>query len=289
MKNVAHLHGLIRHGSLGIMGLLLLALSTVLIQEHIRVVQSIREEAIPLVATLPALEQRVAVLEEQVEMTELQSALRVGSQEERMRVYVLPDEIDTDRVVSTFDVIGDVLKQRGIAADVASVSFGDLTVAVDMFKRNVTLRSALSREGVRELLTLIDLSGTLTVADALTDGERTELYEYVERSNPAGIADIEEFLSTDIMEYMAEGRSYEQKMLRSFSDETLSNAILNVIHSSRLKDAKRLLGGPMGAVLNDQQLWPMPLMTLEEVRLKAGGAPGWFEAEVHIAIFQRNS
>ena len=71
------------------------ALSLVLIQEQSRVIHTVQNVSLPLVADVTNLEQRERVLREQIELTDLSHMLQVRSVGEYLDVYVLPKETDT--------------------------------------------------------------------------------------------------------------------------------------------------------------------------------------------------
>ena len=63
---------------LGTIGALCLGLSVDIAQDHVRVVMAVKDTSVPLLATLPKLEHRSKVLQEQVDLAQLHAAMRVG-------------------------------------------------------------------------------------------------------------------------------------------------------------------------------------------------------------------
>lgn len=284
----AFLHSFLRHASLGVMGVLLLMASAGLITDQISVIRNVRRVAVPLVAQLPEMERRVNVLKEQIELTELQSALRSGSQEERMKMFVLPEKTDRDRTVALFDVFHSLLKQSGTMSDTSSFAFSDpIPAEQGLTAKPLSIQYVIHHDGVRDLLQMIRLSGLLTIADTLTYEERKTLFERTEMENPAGIAVLEQYLSADLMDYVNEPRPHDEQLRRAFAGDAFRQELDDMLQGSFLRDAKRLFGGPLGKILQDRNLWPMPLMTVESVRLEPGSAEGWYRLDLVLHLYQR--
>lgn len=270
------------------MGALLLIASGVMIVKQIDAIRSVREITVPLVAHLPEMERRANVLKEQIELTELQSALRVGSQEERMKVFVLPERADRERIVALFDVFHSLLKQSGRMAEASQVSFGDPFARDGLTAVPLSIRYSIDDRGMRELLKMVRLSGLLTIADTLTYEEREWLFDTIEKQNPAGIAVLEQYLSVDLMDYVVEPRPHDEQLKRAFPDEAFRTQLDDLFAKSFRRDAVELFGGKLGAVLRDRNLWPMPLMTVSAARTEPSTVDGWFDVSLDLLLYQRS-
>lgn len=261
-----------------------------LLAKHVRVIADVRTVSVPLVAGIPELEHRRALLSEQVELAELQSSLRLGSQEERVRTYVLPAQFDLDRIVALFDVFS-----LAIPADPAVASMSPLTTGAPepagdgLEAMPITVSFAVHDDGIRGLLDLFRLSGMLTVADALSEEEMAALLASVEAENPAGIVPLEQFLSADLLEYAQNPKLWEERLRRSFLQSGVQQAIDTALQTSLLRNAKEFLGGRAGFLLSEQQLWPLPLFTIDGVHASQGRAPGWYTLTVTLRTYRRSA
>ncbi len=272
-------------------GLFFLGISGSLITDHVRTIASVREVSVPLVADLPIMERRKALLAEQVDLTELQNSLRIGSHEERMRVYVIPDEFDIDRLVALFEVLTLTVKKLDyIASTVSPIEFGEEVVVGDgVYALPISLRLSVRDDGLANIFNLFKLAGLVTIADALTEEEMTHLFERIEEENPAGIVALEQFISTDLLEYALDPRPSDDRLKRSFLGSNFLRTFEDVFSESLVADAKELLGGPLGHVLKQQKLWPMPFLTFEKILTESGKADGWQMLSIKFHAYRRSS
>ncbi len=271
-------------------GVALLTVSGNLISEHVRVIADVREVSVPLVAELPLLERRASLLKEQVELAQLQSAMRVGSQEERVHVYVLPKEFDMDRIVALFDVFSLTIPQQAYIGSMSPVVFGEpATVGHALQALPITVSFSVHENGMHTLLDLFRLAGTVTLSDAFSKDELETLLAGIETESPAGIIPLEQFLSADLLEYAREPRPYEEQLRRSFTSAHVQHMFDDLLRTSLLRDARSYLGGPAGLLLKEQKLWPMPFMAFEEIRSVPGRAQGWHTVTLVLHTYRRVS
>ena len=276
--------------SLFLVGLSFLGISSSLITEHIRTIASVREVSVPLVSEIPIMEQRKALLTEQVELTELQNSLRIGSNEERMRVYVLPDEFDIDRLVALFDVLTIAVKKLDyIASLISPIEFGEeVLIGNGVYALPISLKLSVSDDGLENIFNIFKLAGLVTIADALTEEEMAHLFKRIEEENPAGIVALEQFISTDLLEYALDSRPYDDRLKRSFLGSNFLKTLEDVFSESVVADAKDLLGGPLGHVLKQQKLWPMPFLTFEKIIIEQGKSDGWHMLSIRFHAYRRS-
>lgn len=252
-----------------------LGLSCLLIFAQVRAVHQLREEALPALSRLPALTARLTALEEQKELMELQRALASGAQDEAIRAYVLPDGPELDRLLSLLDVItqqlekeGEILHVSPIRVGEAEVDLSDATLEVYPVEMELTMTDA----GKDTFLDLIRLSGLLTVSDALPAEETAMLLKLTEQENPAGIAALEQsFLSVDLLRYAREHKALQGRLLVTFPSNAFADSLAAVESSVLLSDARRLLAGDLGDVLQKQNLWPMRLLDVDQAAVERMG------------------
>lgn len=273
-----------------IAGLILLGVSGSLIREHVRVIADVRNVSVPLVAELPLLEQRVSLVKEQVELAQLQSALRVGSDEERVHVYVLPEEFDIDRIVALFDVFSLTIPQQEFIANMSAIEFGE-AVSVDegLEALPITVSFSVHEQGIKDLINLFQIAGSVTVGDVFSKDELDALLAGIETESPAGIISLEQFLSTDLLEYSREPRPYEERLRRSFTSTHVQHMFDDLLRTSLLQDARSYLGGPAGALIQGQKLWPMPFMTFENIHSMPGNVASWHTLTLTLHTYRRVS
>ena len=256
---------------------------------HMQTIAEIRDVSVPIVAQLPQLEQRLSALRQQVELTELHSANRSSAQE-KVEVYALPRKTDLSRLIATFEITRDLLQREGLLADMSEIDIAEPEAYEGGgFVRRVTVHFSVHEEAMRTILLMTRLAGLLTVGDVLTEKEVALLVDRVEQENPSGIVALEQFLSTDLLRYIEEPRTYEEQLKRSFSTTTFFNALENVIRTSLLYEAKLLLGSDMGEVLRNYKLWPMQIMAVDSIGIVPGNAKQWYKLDLTVLVFSEES
>ena len=239
---------------------------------HAQVFQGMRE-TLPLAARIPSLEARLAVLGEQVELSELHAAMSTRSAEEKVRLYVLPEGVDMTHVLGFLEVLRDHLKAKKILTTMSGIDVGEeVSVVVDddvtLSAIPFTFSATVNDEGLRDLLDALDFTGISTVSDALTKKQYEELFHATEAENPAGILALERFLSTDFLAYAKDRRATEETLLKSFSSEAFRGTLEKIKQASLLSKGAAILESDFGSALEQSRLWPLPLLTIEEIDWK---------------------
>jgi hypothetical protein len=265
--------------------LFLLSYSALFLVDYARAVSDAGEVSVPLVSELPVLERRLRALTEQVEMAELHAALRQGSQAERIGVYVLPREPDFDRLLGIFDVLGEGLRKKGVLQSLTQIKVGDVVQEGRGEVRPVHLSFTAHDDGLKTFLTFVQLAGLLTVGDALSEEERSILLQRTEEENPAGVVALEQFFSTDLLQYAQDSLSYEEQVLRSFSSATFLSAFRSILQSSALREARLFFDSDLGKVLETHNLWPFPFVAIDTIRVEKGNAPKWQKVSVQLLLY----
>lgn len=276
--------------SLVVAGFLGLLVASTLIREHVTVVREAQTFSLPIISELPELEWRSTVLNEQLELTELHEAMRHGSFEEQMRVYVLPQDIDLDRLIAIFDVLNPAMLANEYVAEIGSLVIGEKESKDERIDgTSVTLDAVVHRRGISFLIDSFRLMGILTVADALTEDERALLLASAELENPAGIVALEQFFAADLLTYAREPQPIEAMLRRSFVSPEFAQAFNQVLSSSLLLHARQLLGGSLGQMLYTHGLWPFPFLAIEEVMISARQDPDWYFVTLKLNALSRRS
>ena len=272
-------------------GVSMLAISGSLLTKHAQAVLEVQEISVPLVADIPNFERRLAMLTDQIELAELNAATSLGSEEEYINVFVIPESIDFDRLLAVFDVVGSELKSQGLLSEISEITMGDPISSEEegLETRKLSIKFSAHENGVQAFLSLVKFAGLLSVGDMLSEDERRILLQKTEEENPAGVVAMEQFLSTDILSYTGDPKTHETQLLRSFTSPLFVKSFQDTLQSSLMRDARRILGGQIGTRLSQHDLWPLPLMMLDEVRIHPGGAPRWFTLSVAVKVYSRTN
>lgn len=255
--------------------------------EHATAIADAGEVSLPLVAELPLLERRLSILTEQVEMAELQAAVRKGSQAEKISTHILPKQADFDRLIALFDVLREVQQSKGLLANMTPIEIGNPVEEDAVQVRQLHFSFAAHDEGLQSFLSFVRLAGLLTVGDALSADERMLLLQRTEEENPTGVVALEQFFSTDIFRYAQDARSYEEQVLRSFSSPTFHSDFRSVMKSSLLQEARILLDTDFGAALHQYDLWPFPFFIIDTIRIERGTSPKWQQVSVQLLLYTK--
>ncbi|MCK5020201.1 MAG: hypothetical protein KAS32_24395 [Candidatus Peribacteraceae bacterium] len=255
---------------------------------HARLINVASQVSPPLVAEIPVLEAKLENVTQQVEMAQLHAASRIGSQAEQVDILIYPSEPDFDRLIAFFDIFREYSEGSDVLQNFSSIDIGDALDHKSSVVYPISLKFNAHTEGMNIFFPLVRLAGLLTIGDALSSDERALLLYRTEQENPAGIVALEQFFSTDLMQYAKDSHSHEQRLLRSFSSDSFLSAFHGIVKSSLLKEAKMIFGGEFGAMFSRHSLWPLPLLSLGEVTLRTGGSPGWNKVDVELLLYTRH-
>jgi hypothetical protein len=265
--------------SLGL-SLSMFAGSALLLWLHSASVRDMREVGLPAAMALPNIEKRMEILKEQNEVAQLQAALRGGSTEEMLNVYVIPGEEEIDRLLATFDVFFTYLEQKRLLSAVSGVHVGEMVDGA----LPVSFDATVTEQGFSDLLLFADLAGILTVSDALTQRDIDTMLAATEQENPASVAALEHFLATDLLRYSEEPRPYEEQLRKSFSGAA-EPALRSMLDAPRLQRARSIFKD-LAPVLRQQNLWPLRLLTVEKASSSSAGG-GMMRVELQLNAYVR--
>ncbi|MDD5623538.1 MAG: hypothetical protein PHI23_02410 [Candidatus Peribacteraceae bacterium] len=270
-----------------ILGALCLGASEPLITLHLQTLREVQTDVLPRVARIPELEQRLAILKEQAELSELDALLRTGSQSENVRVFVLPTEPDLDRLLAAFNVLHADLVGRSLAGSLSEIQIGEATVVDDLRAQPVTLDLAVRGRGADIVFRWLRLAGFVTVGDALTKEEMHYLVRTAEEENPAGVVALEQFFATDLFAYAREPRPFQEQLKRSLVGPAFLRALQSTEETSLLRDARELFQSGLGDAFDRSRLWPMQFITVRDAELKPGKAEDWYTLNLTLQLYSR--
>ncbi len=254
--------------------IVLLTCCVLLIFLQVRAVRAVARDAVPILQRLPKEERRLAVLSEQLEIAEFERAMRGGSTQEMLAAFVLPSDPDLDRLLSTVDTLEQWMRARKDLLSFSTIRADEAKPLADSPKvlaQSVTLEATVTPEGLQNLLKFLDLSGLLTVGDALTSDQLKLLLQATEEESPAALTAMEAFLSTDLLRYAREPKPFDEQLRRAFSSDAFDDTVAAILAGSLLEDAKHLLGSDLGRSLETQGLWPTRFLLTEGVEMSERG------------------
>ena len=260
-----------------------------LVLGHIRTIRDVGAIGLPASQRVTALEQRLDLLKQQMEATQAQAVLKGDSQDELIRQTVLPSSSDLAHVVHLFDLLRDYLADDGTVRSMSEVLVGEAVPAVgrkDVSVSPVSVRFSVTREGMQSVLLFFELSGFLTVGDALTPSEREQLLILTERENAAGLPALEDFFRTPLLTYARGSQAARDELTRNFASADFAAALERIIQNSRLPQVRYLLGGTFGAALQDDGLWPLRFMTVDRTEVTPTG-DGFLMLSLGLSAYSR--
>lgn len=269
--------------------LALLMVSSVLVFVHAVTIRQVKEIGLPASVELPQMQRRLELLKDQVEAAELQEALGGGSAGEQLRTFVLPEELDLQRLLATFDILHDALENEQLLLSMSPIQVGEIVQDAQGARSvPVSFQADVTKEGMDKLLLMVRLSGLLTISDALTPPQLSALINLTEEENPAALTVLEQFLASDLLRYSRGPLPYENQVLRSLTSEQFEAHFRDIIDHSLLAKARYLFGGPMGDLFEAHNLWPNQMFSAESVAVQLLPG-GHYRLSVELAAHLRSN
>lgn len=268
-------------------GSFLLALSVVLLRGHFQMLKDIREFALPLAAEIPALERRAALLSRQMELGALEDDLSGNSAEEKLRIYVLPQGDDVTRLLGYFEAARTLLEKQKLLQSMSPIEVGDPVESDGLRERTLMFSAILRPEGRGQLLSILRLSGLLTVGDVLSRDDIRTLFTLTENQNYTGIVPVKQFLSADLLGYALDPTVPEARLKQAMSSEEFLSAFQSLLDRSGLSSVTRILTSDLGRTLAGMKLWPVQFMTMEKESVEEK-EDGWEEVRLTMKVFSRD-
>jgi hypothetical protein len=240
----------------------LLALSVMLLRDHFQSIKDVSEYGLPLAADIPPLERRSALLTQQTELSALEANLRTASAQEKLHVYVLPESNDVTRILAFLETVRTFLERRKLLTSMEPIAVGDPVLEPIggsnqqmLESRTLTLTATLQPQGRLKLFSILQMSGLLTVGDALSSTDIKTLFDLTENQNYAGIIPVEQFLSADLQDYAADPTIPEERLKQAMSSEEFLSAFHHLLDNSQLPAIVAFLKGDLGRALLQQKLY----------------------------------
>ncbi len=262
------------------LSVLFLTLSFLLLSAHAQAVASMRRTGLPAALRLRQIEARASVLREQNDAAELQAALRTGTEEEILRISVLPDEPALDRLLATLDLVFSHLQDLAVLREFPTVTVGEARErsagGSEWQSVPVTFTVAATEEGVDILFAFLRTAGMLTVSDLLSPEDISRLLTLTEDQNPAAITALEEFLSVDLLRFAVSPRPYQDQLLGALSAPLFAQELTAMLDLPSRRSGLALLHD-LAPALRERHLWPVRFLSVADARMEGVSDP-WMTA-----------
>ncbi len=270
----------------------LLVFSVQSIALHAQVIRSMSKDALPTAAKIPPLQERLTILKRQVDAATATISQKSGALRENLFAYVLPSD-GAKRVVATLSGLGDALKAEGELRSQSSIELGDeqpadLTLTgSELNTRSVDVSMEVTQAGLEDVLHALDLSGRMTVSDALSQDQIQRLLTLTERESPTGVVALQQYLATDLLKYLRDPETYDRRLLSNFSSDTFPQEFTKITQSA-FAGSIALMKSGMHGTFSQSGFWPMPFLETKQAEVSDLDG-GWMRLTLHLAMFARRS
>ncbi len=274
-------------------GCAMLSYSMILLEGHYRELRDVRESTLPLAAQIPPLERRAALLSRQTELSELEAGVRAESAEEKLRVYVLPKGDDLRRLLPFLESARTLLERRRLLSSMSPMQIGEPEDVVlpgqgpePLQARTISFSMVIRPEGRAQFMTILELSGMITVGDALSPENLRDIFALTEGQNFASIVPIEQFLAVDLLSYLQEPRLHDERLAQALGSRPMIDGVRSILQSSRLPQVRDYLLGDLGRTIVAQKFWPVQFITIERESLSETTG-GWETLDLTLKAYSR--
>jgi hypothetical protein len=256
--------------------------------DHMKAMTTALSLSTPLVQEIPSLEKKALLLQEQVELSELTSAIQPNVLREYVYAYVLPQEVDIDRTLSFLDIIREHFTALGVLQDMSSVEFGQKEITNDDVSFVPIIFSlSLQKEAVAQIVSLFDMAGVITIADLFSHEELQAIVDPLEAKNSAGITHLEKFVSTDLRTYVSDKKATVAALRRAYGGEELTQFLQTIDQSNEMKKVQRAFSNNFASVLQEHALWPLPLLTIDSLQFATTDDPDTVRLNFAVRMYER--
>lgn len=242
-------------------GILCAVLACGILIAHADRFRSKREQALSIGMQLPEMESSVALLKANVEAETLFFENGLASREELADIYILPQTSPVPRFVSSVNAIARSLSAVDMPLMIERVTVDPSPVTIDgvkSYRAHLTLRGSF--QTVSRFFGAYSFSGDMMVRDVLPSDTETTLLRAIESIAPLTLRASEEFLYTDLLEYVSNPDATEQRMLADVPLETASE-LRSMLLLAGLAHARSSLAD-IAKSLQSQRVWPLPLVSI---------------------------
>ncbi len=258
-----------------------------LLSVHMEYFTALRSQVLPAARQIPELEQRAALLREQIDQADVVGSVHAASLGEQVQAYVLPTDANAGRLARALEAVGDTLQKQNWVHNMRVEVGGVQDFGSGMVLRTVEVETAANEQGLQALLDLVDVSGTLSVADALPAALEHDLLQESEHGSPGDILLLQELFHMDLPTYVQNGADAMERLRGNIATPEMSNLLSQLENVSVLAGATRLLQGDTGTALGAKDLWPLPLTTIKHLTQEKGKAPSWSTLRITLNVVGR--
>jgi hypothetical protein len=270
---------------------MLIAVSVQLLSAHAEAVSAMRRTGLPAAVGLRQIETRAAIVREQNEVAGLQASLRSGTEQEILRISVLPDAPAPDRLLATFDVVFSQMHSAALLPEFPVITVGEPVEhsgeAGKWVVHPLSFSLTATEEGMQDLFTFLQMAGMLTISDLLSPAEIHRLLTLTEQHNPAAITALEQFLSVDVLRFAETPRPYQDQLFGSLSSPLFAEELTAMLDVPARRNGLAQLR-KLAPVLRARNLWPVRFLSIAHVRMEQTDAP-WWTADLTVEAASRMS
>lgn len=227
---------------------------------HVRSFAEQKQRALAIGVELPVLRSRVALLKASLATEKAYGMDAAASLEEQAALSVLPITPDAPRFIA---MLTSVVAAIDTGLSVERVVFGQETVEEGRKRIPVTLSLSGPFSAVTRLLSILRLSGKLTVSDLLQSDAEKRFLDDVDARSPASLLAASQFLSSDILSVAAQPEAALDRVTHDMPS-SLAADVRAILLSSGLAPVFDVLS-PIVQSFSDTGNWPLPLFTLDTV------------------------
>lgn len=252
-----------------ILGVLLIILSCFLLFAHIRSLAIKKNTALSVGLALPALRTQVTLLKATVEAEKVTGTDMLAALEQQSAVTIFPQDQSTARFARTVPVLISAIDAGRQQLVFDQLQFAPTPVTFDSHvERTATVSLRGSLRDVSQFLSLLELQGTLTIADVLGPKVSADFLRQVEKNSPASLAAASSFLLMDILRYSLDPQAAEKTVLQDM-DTTTAADVHTLLLSGGLSTVRSMLS-PVASKIKTERVWPLPLASIDSVSEKNG-------------------
>jgi hypothetical protein len=244
------------------MGCLLVLLAVSLFTIRLADAASLRARSLQLGDRLTELKTSIALLTATIEAERFYGSTSREAFEEQASVYVLPERLDTARVIKLFSSLTRMVSVSEAQCTVSRLTFDDREHGNGTAFVPAHLTLSCNAAQTARILSILGYTGNMIVADAL-GSHASEFLLMVQEKAPVSLSDAYTLLHTDIATYAASPEDSEGRLLGGFSVQDALD-LKTFLLTSGLADARTVLAGP-AEELKAARLWPLPLLSIDSM------------------------
>ena len=234
--------------------------AALVLSRHVTTFAEQKQRALMIGQELPHLRSQVALLKATVATEKAFGMDAAASLEEQAASYVLPLTPDAPRLIALLSAI---VGSFSDALTLESVIVGQPVVVDARETKPVTLTLRGPLLDAMNVVSLLDLSGRLTVSDLLTSEDRKRLLEDIDARSPASLPAVSAFLSADILSVASQPDAALDRVTRDMPSAVAADTRATLL-ASGLTPVFDVLS-PVISSLRKADSWPFPFLITDSI------------------------